>query len=616
MASFSSTYPSQRPVFTLDAANAGRLDPRCSFSRASTGTFFGTDKHLSSDNILLQSGTFNTTWSNNSVAIASGQTDPAGGTNGFTLTENSLDTYHRVYQGITASGDFAFTVYAKQNSGTRYLTLTIKNANNDWVSATYDLAGGSPATGSGSSSNFSNLSATQTASGNSYYKCVLKATGSVSSDFAYLYMSDDATAAVGTYGLKTYQGDGSSSIDVAFASLSTVGATDYNATTTQIHREYAPTLQTAASGAARFEHSATDGQSEGILIEGQSTNLVTYSETLATGWTEGRSTLTAASGIAPDGTLTSNLFTVDGTAANSHNAYFEYASGGATPQTFSIFAKKGSANYIALRYGPTHGTFSDGYVFFDLSNGTKGTVTAAISESSIVDCGNGWYRCSITNTALQSGTARAIIYVAKEDNTFSFDGNSYDHIQVWGAQIEANQSFSSSYLKSNSGSTTTRAADSLSVATADIPGFSEGVGTIVCETGGVASATETNQLAFGLNGPASSNLFSAGVNNGGVTDSTVRVYSQTPDGDQAFLNPGTATVGTGYKLACRYELDNIAASMNGGTVVSDTSGKVPVGIDTLWVGELEGNYHINSNIKRIAIYGEALSDTNLISLTS
>jgi hypothetical protein len=82
------------------------------------------------------------------------------------------------------------------------------------------------------------------------------------------------------------------------------------------------------------------------------------------------------------------------------------------------------------------------------------------------------------------------------------------------------------------------------------------------------------------------------------------------------LNPGTATVGTGYKLAVRYELDNIAASMNGGAVVSDTNGKVPVGIDTLWVGELEGNYHLNSNLKRIAVYNEALSDTNLISLTS
>jgi len=187
-------------------------------------------------------------------------------------------------------------------------------------------------------------------------------------------------------------------------------------------------------------------------------------------------------------------------------------------------------------------------------------------------------------------------------------------VLLWGIQAEANASHASS-LVSTSGASATRAADSLSVTTADIPGFSEGVGTVVYETGGVASATETNQLAFGLRADGA-NFFTAGVNNGGVTDASVRVYSKTSDGDQAFLNPGTAAVGTGYKLACRYELDNIADSMNGGTVVSDTSCKVPVGIDTLWVGELDGNYHLNSNIKRIALYNEALSDTNLQALTS
>jgi hypothetical protein len=284
-----------------------------------------------------------------------------------------------------------------------------------------------------------------------------------------------------------------------------------------------------------------------------------------------------------------------------------------TTYTGSVYVRDAGQRYVQI-VGDSSVFGTGVYVNFDLNDGTYAATGCTATATSV---GNSWWRLTVTAAATSTGTGNlAIAFGTSKLNGRlpSFSGNDYDGVLVWGFQFEQS-SFPSSYI-ATSGSASTRTADSLSVATADIPGFSEGVGTIVCETGGVASSTVGNQLAFGLNGPASSNQFSAGVNAGGVSDSTVRVYSQTPAGDQAFLNPGTATVGAGYKLACRYELDNIAASMNGGTVVSDTSGQVPVGIDTLWIGELDGNYHINSNIKRIALYSEALTDTELQSLTS
>jgi len=620
---YSDNFPATRPVFMADFANGGKIDPRMTFSRSDTPPtyaapsavhYWSNEKHLSSDNLLLQSSDFDTAWSKQGLATPTGgQSDPAGGTDGFTLVEDGNGGYHRIYQSMSQTGDLALTVYAKQTAGTRYLMLTLFNASNDYEAAIFDLAGGAAATSSGSSSSYTSVSTSQTSSGGSYYKCVLKATGTVTT--VSVSLNDSASAGgVNSSGLDGYAGDGSSSINVAFASLSSVGSTEYVPTTTQIARAYAPTLKSVAtSGQPRFEYDpSADGQSvaKGILIEGQSTNLVTYSETLATGWTEGRSTLTAASGVAPDGTLTSNLWTVDGTAANSHNAYYEWTTGGATPQTASVYAKAGNVNYLVMRYSPANGAFTDGYVSFNLSNGTVGTTTGTMTSSSIESCGNGWYRCSITSTALTDTTGRLVLYIAQADNTLSFDGNSYDHIQVWGGQIEANQSFASSYIKSNSGSATTRAAESLSVATADI-GYTGGPVSLVTEFDVDAAAPVgsgvVRRFAMAQLGGTEFGLYQATYGGAallGVAGGSV-------------LTGSSLTAGAN-KAALSYDTNDVAICANGGAVTTDTSQELidASGLNFYVGGETGGASALNGHVKRVALYNEALSDTNLQALTS
>jgi len=264
----------QRPVFMADFANGGRIDPRATFTRASSASVWDGSKHLSSENLLLQSSDFDTTWVAEGLLStpSGGQTDPSGSTNGWTLTESSITGSHAVNQPINASGTLTYTVYAKRNAGTRYLALVLLNNSYDWEGATFDLAGGSPTVVSGSSSGFTSVSATQAASGNGYYKCVLTATGSAAIG-AYVYLASSTSAPSGTWGGVVYTGDSTSSIDIAFASLSTTGAADYNATTTQIHREYASSLVSKSNNAGRFDYT-TDGQSVGILIEGAATNAI------------------------------------------------------------------------------------------------------------------------------------------------------------------------------------------------------------------------------------------------------------------------------------------------------------------------------------------------------
>ena len=594
----------QRPVFMADFANGGKIDPRATFSRASTANVFDGSKHKSSENLVAYSNPVTSQWTETNTAITVNSTAaPDGTTTASNVLETAATGYHEVREtfACTNAVSHTATVYAKANGRTVVRVLP-RTSSGVIANVEFTLSG------AGSESLISGTATRSIAAVGSggWYKLTVTFTGNATATGEFQVNICESA------GTDSYAGSATSGIYLWGAQVSTTGQTSLNATSGQIHREYAPTLVSKANNAARFEV-GVDGQSAGILVEGQSTNLYPYGSDQSN-WSGARRLVQSNAAISPAGTLTADLVTLNGDDANTHYVFQYLSVTSGTTYTISQYVKAAGLNYIALR--PNTG-FASNYVYFDLSNGTVISNTGGLGAT-IDSIGNGWYRVSVTATANStvSNATCAVYFMESSSSLVTATGDSYRGILLWGAQWEAS-SFASSLVDTATGSSTvTRAADSLSVATADIPGYSEGVGTIVCETGGVASSTAVNQLAFGLNGPASSNLFSAGVNNGGVTDSTVRVYSQTPDGDQAFLNPGTATVGTGYKLACRYELDNIAASMNGGAVVSDTSGKVPVGIDTLWIGELEGNYHLNSNLKRIAVYNEALSDTNLISLTS
>jgi hypothetical protein len=504
------------------------------------------------------------------------------------------------------------TFYGKRGTGTRYASVVAYTSTNNYEIATFDLAGGAVTYYSGSSSTYTAVSATQTASGNGYYKCVFKFTGAVNG--AAVYMSDVASpTSWGNYAVYQYAGDSSSSIVLSRFSLASTGATDFNATTTQIHREYAPTLKSVATaGQPRFEYSPTDSASMGLLIEGSSTNLVTYSETLASGWTTNRSTLTAASGVAPDGTLTSNLWTVDGTASDSHNALFDFTTGGATPQTASIYAKAGNVNYLIMRFSPANGAFTDGYVSFNLSNGTVGTTNGTMASSSIESCGNGWFRCSITGTALTNATGRLALYIAQADNTISFNGNSYDHIQVWGAQVEANQSHPSSYIKSDSGSATTRASDSASMDLTQA-GFNGGAVSIVGEFAPADASVAGSLRVMSLSDGSDTENIRTHMSNS-------RMYSVVRSGavnTAVGYNSNALNDGEAVKFGLAVDTNSLIASTSGFNSLGTTGAVLPNGATRLGIAQNNsGAQTLDSHWQSIRVFGEPLSLTNLQALTS
>ena len=94
--------------------------------------------------------------------------------------------------------------------------------------------------------------------------------------------------------------------------------------------------------------------------------------------------------------------------------------------TYSVYAKAGSLNYIAL--GSQSGNIQ---AYINLSDGSIGTTGALVIEAKTEDVGGGWYRCSMT----YSGTATvARVYPAQANGNLTATSGS---IYIQDAQLEA-----------------------------------------------------------------------------------------------------------------------------------------------------------------------------------
>ena len=83
-------------------------------------------------------------------------------------------------------------------------------------------------------------------------------------------------------------------------------------------------------------------------------------------------------------------------------------------------------------------------------------------------------------------------------------------------------------------------------------------------------------------------------------------------GTQAYI--GNTTLRDG-KRGMRIDNNNFGYCENGGTVISDVAGVVPV-TDTLELGRAYNGNELNGYLKRVSLYSVALSDTELQALTS
>ena len=342
----------------------------------------------------------------------------------------------------------------------------------------------------------------------------------------------------------------------------------------------------------RVEYDASSGNRLGLLVEESRTNLVTYSEDFS-GWTNVNAPLTPNAVEAPDGTITATKLIADATNNQHRRDYVSTYSAGT--HTFSVFAKAGEYNFLELRLA------GDG-VYVDIRDGSLAGASAGITTH-YQDVGNGWKRIAITHSTGANDTAR--INVIETSGTRTFVGDGTSGIYIWGAQLEEG-SFPTSYIKTT-GSTATRSADVASIPVADF-GYNQSAGSIVIESQ-TFDITDVGRN-FSLSDGTSSNVIRSQsqatnhlivINSGSVT---------------ANLDAGAYSNNVFSKLGGAFAKDDIAASMDGGAVVTDTSSSIPAVTKLNIGGRYDGGLPLNGHIKSIKYYPRRLTNAQLQDLTS
>ena len=222
-------------------------------------------------------------------------------------------------------------------------------------------------------------------------------------------------------------------------------------------------IETKSTDVPRLTYQNGGGGCPSLLLEKQSTNVITYSEQFDNAaWTKNVS-VTANAITSPDGTQ--NADKILESASNVQQwAYQSPSMTGA--QTATIYAKKGERNYIAMATAGLDPSY------FNLDTGVV-VSTASGATASIESVGNGWYRCSVSSASIVGGTF-FIVWISYDGINRSYAGDSSKGVYIWGAQNEAS-SYPTSYIPTTS-SSATRVADAC---------YKTGISSLIGQTEGV-----------------------------------------------------------------------------------------------------------------------------------
>jgi hypothetical protein len=535
------------------------------------------------ENLLLQSNSFDTTWTKSSgITLTSGQSGYDGSNNAW-LVERSA-----AYNNLSQSNSSFFTpistvsVYAK--SGTyNFLRLAVAGVQEQVY---FNLTDGSVGVNT-------ELIAYSTQSvGNGWWR--VSATFQDSSASGIYIQPVETDGGVGNAG--------TGNILIQDAQLE-VGLVSTDVITTTTTTEQAGILEDMP----RLDYSggATCGH---LLLEPQRSNTIGQSEyfgqqQISSSANLEINTTTSPQGIQNASTLTSNT-------SSSAVKFLNFAgvqAGASDDAVFSLFVKKYNHKYIQL----INNGDNDLYANFDVEDGVVGNVGSQ-TTASIEDYGNGWYRCSIILDGSQNINANQRIYLADsltQSYASASDVASGNGVYVWGSMQENNASYVSSYIPTY-GSSVTRSQDtSINYNNANLPTaypFSLFAEINVVDTGSGYAIT----------------LLDSSVSNFYYTIeyfSNVWHITSRPSGSTNRVSSTTAiTLGT-HKLLGIYTDTTMTLYLDGTSIASGSNSQsFHSTINDLLLGQLRtvSDTGSRNSIKEAIVFNTELSSAEAIELTT
>ena len=359
-------------------------------------------------------------------------------------------------------------------------------------------------------------------------------------------------------------------------------------------------IESVASGQARLNYEiegALVNTKPSLLLEPQSTNLVTYSEDYTQSvWAKENITVTSNAVISPDGTQNASILTDTSTNGQHRITTSTLFSADGNNRVFSVFVKKGTSRYCAINHVAGF-TSSVNTVIFDFDTASY----VATGRSDYIDevftpkhYGNGWYKISFRsdlNTAaynrLSIGLSNGTSYT---DTNYAGTGAT---VFVWGGQVEQ-QSYCTSYIPTN-GSTQTRSGETCNGAgTSSILPSEEGI--LYVEAKALVDGLSAREISL----------------SSGSSSNAIRLrYSSDVSRFQAFMRSGGGTIqalsrsakpqDVYRKIAIEYNSTEFAMWIDGTKEATVATTSTPIGLSELEF-YLNSSFPFYGKIRDIRVY--------------
>jgi len=384
----------------------------------------------------------------------------------------------------------------------------------------------------------------------------------------------------------------------------TLGSTSGSGTV-HVYKTPADATYLATTGAARYALPISydsSGVAEGLLVEPAATNLIVSNDP---GDVDGNATVVESAQVAPSGLTEAATAEFDGTDIVAQSITISAS----TTYTYSVYVKNiDSVGIIEMQWRNISAA-NKVSVWFNLANGTRGTVGSASGTVTYVDSGiedvdgSGWYRVWIA--ASTSGTnCTPVWFAVTADNGSTRDDSGV--VAFWRDQLEA-ASRPTSLILTN-GAMVTRDADLIDKA------------ATAFNLGSAFSMYVKYTISRYANFPQP-----IGITDGGTTNrvdiytgaTSAVTYRASASGTN--INLGNMTgLNTSQKVACRAQEDSFNAALNGTAGTADTSGSMPTGLTILDIGDGRSgvNQQLSGLIKEILIVPEGWNDATLESITT
>ena len=342
-----------------------------------------------------------------------------------------------------------------------------------------------------------------------------------------------------------------------------------------------------------------DNSSGALLLEPLRSNKLPWSNKF-TNWSPTNISLTENSTISPDGSLNATKITDNATFGN-HRVITSTTTSSSGNATYSIFLKKGTMTTCFINFF-SNGTIGNTQV--DLENGTISGGTGV--SQSIEPYGNGWYRVSITGV-LATTTSFVYMYM-KQIGGYNGVG---DHMFMYGATLEES-SYASSYIPT-SGSAVTRVSDACN---------NGGNEQVINSTEGVLYGEVkylSNDIGSGVYSPISisggSTNFVTFRHQGGASN-RLSIFIYVNNVEKFVLVTYTYDLNNYVKIAVLYSSSGSKVFINGTVAYTDTINSSFPSNTLTEVEGFQGGDYFKGNIKDLRVYNTALTDAELIALTT